>query len=79
MFEKEDVEQQIRLLEEDLTFLQQSMRTHPKVYWLWNHRRWCLQKLPSKNENHEQSKWRRELALVDMMLEMDPRDCTLAR
>lgn len=71
------IEAQQHLLEQDLTLLQQSMRTHPKVYWLWNHRRWCLQQLPPADETTEnrQAKWRRELKLVDMMLEMDSRNC----
>ncbi|KAI3613885.1 hypothetical protein CBS9595_004062 [Malassezia furfur] len=56
------------LLAEDLALTQESMRTHPKVYWLWNHRRWCLERLPGTD------KWRKELALVDVMLGMDPRN-----
>ncbi|WFD44801.1 protein geranylgeranyltransferase type II [Malassezia psittaci] len=65
-----------QLLAEDITMTQQSMRTHPKVYWLWNHRRWCLHALPNPDKSLEsgQKKWRKELALVDMMLDMDPRN-----
>lgn len=66
---------QTRLLNDDLILLQQNMRLYPKVYWLWNHRRWCLQMLPDKESNASE-KWRKELSLVDMMLEMDPRNCT---
>lgn len=85
MFEKEtsaapgEASLQTKLLEEDLSLLQQSMRTHPKVYWLWNHRRWCLMMLPpaGSDDQAKQAKWRKEIGLVDMMLEMDPRNCAL--
>lgn len=65
-----------RLLAEDLALTQQSMRTHPKVYWLWNHRRWCLSMLPNPGTDRDsaQIKWKKELALVDMMLNMDARN-----
>lgn len=65
-----------RLLAEDLALTQQSMQTHPKVYWLWNHRRWCLHMLPAPGSDPSsmQTKWNKELALVDMMLDMDPRN-----
>ena len=68
---------QTRFLEEDLMLLQQNMRLYPKVYWLWNHRRWCLQMLPTVSSDASK-KWRDELSLVDMMLEMDSRNCTYA-
>jgi hypothetical protein len=69
-----------RLIQNDMALLQQSMRAHPKVYWLWNHRRWCLHKLPTDGTSEEarQRKWREELSLVDMMLDMDARNCTYA-
>lgn len=65
-----------QLLAEDLALTQESMRTHPKVYWLWNHRRWCLEMLPPADEAHggATAKWRKELALVDVMLTMDARN-----
>ncbi|WFD32027.1 protein geranylgeranyltransferase type II [Malassezia sp. CBS 17886] len=63
-----------RLLHGDLELTQQSMRTHPKVYWLWNHRRWCLEALPEDDDGTVATKWRRELALADLMLDMDPRN-----
>lgn len=69
---------QTRLLEGDLMLLQQNMRMYPKVYWLWNHRRWCLQMLPVVSSNPSK-KWENELSLVDMMLEMDSRNCTYTR
>ncbi|KAL0947363.1 hypothetical protein HGRIS_013479 [Hohenbuehelia grisea] len=24
----------------------QALQAHPKVYWIWNHRRWCLERIP---------------------------------
>ena len=76
MFEQGDTNLKRRLLEGDLLMLQQSMKSHPKVYWLWNHRRWCLCLLPSSDVQDKGEKWRQELRLVNMMLEMDPRNCT---
>jgi len=66
---------QTLLLTEDLELTQQFLRRHPKVYWLWNHRRWCLVALPASETQDGQAKWRKELGLVEMMLEMDPRNC----
>ena len=71
MFEQGDTNLKRRLLEGDLLMLQQSMKSHPKVYWLWNHRRWCLCLLPSSDVQDKGEKWRQELRLVNMMLEMD--------
>lgn len=76
MFEQGDTNSQRQLLESDLLMLQQSMKSHPKVYWLWNHRRWCLHVLPTSDVEDKGWKWKQELRLVDMMLEMDPRNCT---
>lgn len=76
MFEQGDTNSQRQLLESDLLMLQQSMKSHPKVYWLWNHRRWCLHLLPTSDVEDKGWKWKQELRLVDMMLEMDPRNCT---
>ncbi|PWN90812.1 protein prenylyltransferase [Acaromyces ingoldii] len=58
------------LLEDDLELTTHALRAHPKVYWIWNHRRWCLEEYPDETG----TKWKRELAMVDKMLEMDPRN-----
>ncbi|PWN28547.1 protein prenylyltransferase [Jaminaea rosea] len=75
-----------RLLEEDLALTQEALRIHPKVYWIWNHRKWCLIEMPNeassdeKNEGLEAqaklraAKWQREMGLVNKMLELDPRN-----
>lgn len=62
------------LLEDDLELTTHALRAHPKVYWIWNHRRWCLEEYPDETG----TKWKRELAMVDKMLEMDPRNCESA-
>lgn len=38
---------QAALLDADLDLTEMALRAHPKVYWIWNHRRWCLQMYPS--------------------------------
>lgn len=78
MFETGDLTTRVQLLQNDMMMLQQTMKTHPKVYWLWNHRRWCLQNLPQSEPNDFDGKWRKELRLVDMMLDMDARNCTFS-
>lgn len=84
----------MRLLEEDLELTTHALRAHPKVYWIWNHRKWCLIQMPddgafklgaAEAEAKEQAeeeriklaegKWKREMRLVDKMLELDPRNC----
>lgn len=54
-------------LDEELRFLEARMRQFPKVYWIWNHRKWCLRNSPEPD-------WKRELGLVNKMLEYDPRN-----
>ncbi|EST08439.1 Protein prenyltransferase, alpha subunit [Kalmanozyma brasiliensis GHG001] len=56
------------LLEDDLLLTEHALRAHPKVYWIWNHRMWCLSHHPSA------SVWERELSLVAKMLDLDPRN-----
>lgn len=56
--------------EEELAFSMALLKDYPKVYWIWNHRKWTL-------ENHEDKSvkiWLRELAIVSKLLEMDPRN-----
>ncbi|CAO1617496.1 unnamed protein product [Sympodiomycopsis kandeliae] len=70
---------QTRLIEDDLELTSHALRVHPKVYWIWNHRKWCLINLPEdKGESDErkrrEAKWRMEMKLVDRMLELDPRN-----
>ncbi|KAG0051573.1 hypothetical protein BGZ83_003546 [Gryganskiella cystojenkinii] len=51
----------------ELDFLTENMKLNPKSYWMWNHRRWCL-------ENMHKPKWDLELGMVNKFLEMDARN-----
>jgi len=57
-----------------MTFLRQ----HPKVYWIWNHRRWCLEHVPAGPEGEPQgwkkANWAQELRAVEKMLDADARN-----
>jgi geranylgeranyl transferase type-2 subunit alpha len=61
------------LLVEDLDLTIEVLRIHPKVYWIWNHRKWCLQELPSGDEDSI-AKWTMEIQMVNKMLDMDARN-----
>jgi len=55
------------------------LKANPKVYWIWNHRRWCLENVPDGPEEEcdgwKQGNWDRELLVVEKMLEADSRNC----
>ena len=60
----------------------QQLKSHPKVYWIWNHRRWCLENVPdgpgSEGETihgWKKANWDRELYVVENMLDRDARNC----
>ena len=55
-------------LSEELVFLQEIFQSNPKSYWIFNHRRWCLETMPNPD-------WKKELYLVEKMLELDARNC----
>ncbi|QBM88007.1 geranylgeranyl transferase type-2 subunit alpha [Metschnikowia aff. pulcherrima] len=46
------------------------MKRFPKCYWIWNHRRWCLETL----DETKNADWNRELAIVLKVLMMDSRN-----
>ena len=60
-----------------------ALKSHPKVYWIWNHRRWCLENVPfgpgeEGTETHQQwrtAAWDNELFVVEKMLDADARNC----
>lgn len=60
-----------------------ALKAHPKVYWIWNHRRWCLENVPEGPGTSEEgdplgwrkSYWDKEMFVVEKMLDMDPRNC----
>ncbi|CAG8483140.1 5280_t:CDS:2 [Paraglomus brasilianum] len=54
-------------LSEELVFLQEIFQSNPKSYWIFNHRHWCLETMPNPD-------WKKELYLVEKMLELDARN-----
>ena len=72
------------LLNDDLTMTTKTLKVHPKVYWIWNHRRWCLEHIPESPDGADSQAWRRstwerELFIVEKMLEADSRNCASVR
>lgn len=66
-------------LDGDLSLTLAALQVHPKVYWLWNHRRWCLHNIPDGPDDLGSKSWRsitwaRELAIVEKMLDRDSRN-----
>ncbi|KAG0257666.1 hypothetical protein DFQ27_005004 [Actinomortierella ambigua] len=51
----------------ELEFLQENLKLNPKSYYMWNHRRWCL-------EHMNNPPWHKELAMVGKFLELDARN-----
>lgn len=73
-----------QLIQDDLELTAHALRVHPKVYWIWNHRKWCLINLPEDEQvqdpqKRKEAKWWMEMKLVDKMLELDPRNCRSAQ
>ncbi|KAF9566437.1 hypothetical protein EC968_003748 [Mortierella alpina] len=56
-----------KIYNSELEFVQENLKLNPKSYYMWNHRRWCL-------EHMSQPRWDRELAMVSKFLEMDARN-----
>lgn len=68
------------ILSNDLDMTTTALKAHPKVYWIWNHRRWCLENIPDGGNNNDEHGWRkasweRELFIVEKMLDADARNC----
>ena len=57
-------------LNTDLLVAMEMMKRFPKCYWIWNHRRWCLETL----DETKNADWNRELAIVLKVLMMDSRN-----
>ncbi|KAF9409582.1 hypothetical protein BGZ94_001905, partial [Podila epigama] len=51
----------------ELDFVQDNLRLNPKSYFMWNHRRWCL-------ENMKKPRWDKELGMVGKFLALDARN-----
>ncbi|GEQ69428.1 hypothetical protein JCM33374_g3100 [Metschnikowia sp. JCM 33374] len=54
----------------DLHMSMEMMKRYPKCYWIWNHRRWCLE----KSDEFGIADWGRELAIASKVLSMDSRN-----
>ena len=73
------------IIDTDLDMTMSFLRQYPKVYWIWNHRRWCLERIPHGPGPQEeptfqgwkQAAWNKELFFVEKMLDADPRNCEL--
>ena len=68
------------LLADDLSLTTVLLKQHPKVYWIWNHRYWCLRQVPegpteADPNGWRQAYWNKELFVVEKMLDADPRNC----
>ncbi|KAI5953403.1 BET4 [Candida jiufengensis] len=63
-------EKLIQILNDDLKFLMSLLKRFPKVYWIWNHRKWCLFKLVELNSVN----WDYEFKTISKMLELDQRN-----
>jgi geranylgeranyl transferase type-2 subunit alpha len=66
-----------------------ALKKYPKVYWIWNHRRWCLENMPDGpgsaddsgkdgKDGYRISAWSQEMFVVEKMLSMDERNCALS-
>jgi geranylgeranyl transferase type-2 subunit alpha len=67
------------VLAEELIMTMSALKARPKVYWIWNHRRWCLENIPDGPgeavHGWKQDAWNKELFVVQKMLDADPRNC----
>lgn len=73
-------EEIVKLLTTDLRLTTAYLQVHPKVYWIWNHRKWCLESVPLGPEGSEGWRnefWKMELMLIEKMLDIDARNCEL--
>jgi hypothetical protein len=41
-----EAEEIVGLLKNELKLTMAYLQIHPKVYWIWNHRKWCLEHVP---------------------------------
>ena len=72
---------------DELSMTMSALKAHPKVYWIWNHRRWCLENVPTGPDTLEgeasflgwkQAAWDKELYVVEKMLDADSRNCAVS-
>ncbi|WVQ73480.1 hypothetical protein IAR50_003052 [Cryptococcus sp. DSM 104548] len=77
LFSSSTPEDIVAYLAHDLRLTTSYLLVHPKVYWIWTHRKWCLQSVPAgPGESQEWRKkfWDGEIKLVENMLEADARN-----
>lgn len=100
----------VGLLKNELKLTMAYLQNHPKVYWIWNHRKWCLEHVPlgpavessesggqggvsgqedkletpregagdvkeEMTEGWRIGFWKGELAVIEALLDADPRNC----
>lgn len=72
------------LLATELSMTTTALKAHPKVYWVWNHRQWCLENVPdgpgeegADRYGWKKANWDRELFVVEKMLDADARNCAI--
>lgn len=58
-------------LEEDLQLTNSALRSNPKNYSVWEHRKWVLETMPDAD-------WGMEMKMVEIYLEKDGRNCELS-
>lgn len=56
------------LYSDEIGFTDECMKAQPKSYYVWYHRKWCLNQMPKPN-------WARELKVLNRMLDSDSRNC----
>ena len=62
-------EQKIELLQADLQLTNEALKSNPKNYSVWEHRKWCLESMG------EGADWAREMKICEAYLERDGRNC----
>ncbi|KAG7704805.1 hypothetical protein KL950_003978 [Ogataea haglerorum] len=55
------------IIKNELALSVEHLRRFPKCYWIWNHRKWCLEYDPLTN-------WDAEMAMIDTFLKADSRN-----
>lgn len=61
------IDELAQFFDKELIFNMTKFQKFPKVYWIWSHRVWLL-------ENHPNVNWPNELAMVEKIHKLDPRN-----
>lgn len=62
-------EEKIQSLQADLLLTNEALKSNPKNYSVWEHRKWCLETMG------EGADWGREMKMCEAYLERDGRNC----